>query len=238
MIANKQITRSNERMRTQIDWLDGWHSFSFGGHYDPERMGFGALRVVNDDRIVPGGGFAPHPHANMEIVTLVLEGQIEHQDSMGHGRVINAGEVQYMSAGSGVTHSEFNPSSQHATHLMQVWIEPNEKGLEPRYADQPIVGEVDNAWKLILSADGRDGSIAIRQDAELRSARLEPQAMLSYTPQALLRGLWLFVLNGSVELAGESLETADSIALSGFVELSVRNRGSTEARVILFDLPL
>lgn len=238
MALSKQITRAHERMRTRIDWLDGWHSFSFGRHTDPERMGFGPLRVVNDDRIAPGGGFAPHPHADMEIVTLVLEGQVEHKDSMGNGRVIHAGEVQYMSAGSGVTHSEFNPSSEHATHLMQIWIEPNAKGLEPLYADQPMIGEVPNEWRLILSPDGAERSIAIRQDAELRSARIEPKVTVPYTPRARNRGLWLFVLDGAVELAGERLETADSIALTSISELHLTNFGLGEARVLLFDVPL
>ncbi len=233
----KQITRAQERMRTQIGWLDGWHSFSFGGHYDPDRMGFGALRVVNDDRIAPGGGFAPHPHADMEIVTLVLEGQVEHKDSMGNGRVINTGEVQYMSAGSGVTHSEFNPSQAQPTHLMQIWIEPNAKGLEPRYADQPIIGEADNEWKLILSADGRDDSIAIRQDAELRTVQLSDGASLSYAAKGEERGLWLFVIEGEVSVDGETLSTADSLALSGVEELEVVNRSGGPAKVLLFDVP-
>ena len=188
MIVTKQITRSNERMHTKIDWLDSNHSFSFGAHYDPERMGFGPLRVVNDDIVAPGGGFPAHPHQDMEIISIVWEGQLEHKDSMGNGRVIQTGDIQYMSAGSGVVHSEFNPSSEKPVHFMQIWIEPNAKGLEPRYADQPIIGEVDNEWKLILSPDGRGDSMAIRQDVELRSVQLNEGASVRYSPRSDGRG--------------------------------------------------
>ncbi len=237
MIATKQITRSNERMHTKIDWLDSNHSFSFGGHYDPERMGFGPLRVVNDDIVAPGGGFPAHPHQDMEIISIVWEGQLEHKDSMGNGRVIQTGDIQYMSAGSGVVHSEFNPSSETSVHFMQIWIEPNAKGLEPRYADQPIIGEVDNEWKLILSPDGREDSMAIRQDVELRSVLLDEGASVRYSPRSDGRGLWLFVIDGEVAVFGDSLATGDSLALSGAEDLELRNNSGRQAKVMLFDVP-
>jgi len=230
----KQLTRSEERMRTQMEWLDARHSFSFSGHYDSERMGFGPLRVVNEDRIAPSAGFAPHPHRDMEIVTIVLEGRLEHKDSMGNGRIIEAGDIQYMSAGSGVTHSELNPSSDVPVHLMQIWVEPSEKGLEPRYADQPLVGAEDNQWSLMLSSDGRDGSMAIRQDAELRTVRLGAGATIEYGAVASGRGLWVFVVEGAVETGGETMQAGDSLALTGVDGLALRAVGI--AKVLVFEV--
>jgi len=225
-------------MHTKIDWLDSRHSFSFGGHYDPARMGFGPLRVVNDDRIAPGGGFPAHPHRDMEIVSLVLEGALAHKDSMGNGSTVRAGEVQYMSAGSGVVHSEFNPSETDSMRLLQIWIEPNANGLEPRYAEQPIVGETVDTWKLILSADGREGSVTIRQDAELRSAQLSPGAEIRHEPVGAGRGLWLFVIEGTVAAADETLGPGDSLAMAAVGDFDLSNPGNDPAKVILFDLPL
>ncbi len=238
MKATKQVTRSAERMHTQMGWLDSRHSFSFGGHYDPVRMGFGPLRVVNDDRVAPGGGFPLHPHRDMEIVSIVLDGQLEHQDSLGNGRVIQTGDIQYMSAGSGVRHSEFNPSAEKPVHFMQIWIQPYEQGLEPRYADQRLVGAADDHWSLVLSPDGRDGSMAIRQDAELRSVRLQPGAGIGYTPASPERGLWIFVIEGEIVVSGESLDTGDSLALTGLDGVELVNPGDTTAKVLLFDLIL
>ncbi len=225
-------------MHTQIDWLDSRHSFSFGGHYDADRMGFGPLRVVNDDVVAPGGGFAPHPHSDMEIISIVLDGQLQHKDSLGNGRVIQTGDIQYMSAGSGVTHSEFNPSAEKSSHFMQIWIEPNAKGLEPRYADQPLVGAEDDEWSLVLAPDGRDGSISIRQDVELRAARLLPGSSIKYQVAKPNRGLWVFVIEGSVSLGDEQLDKGDSIALSEVEGVQLRNAGDQTAKVMVFDVPL
>ncbi len=234
----KQLTRSKERMHTKLDWLDSRHSFSFGGHHDPERMGFGPLRVVNDDVVSPKGGFSPHPHHDMEIVSIVLSGQLEHKDSLGNGRVIKAGDIQYMGAGSGVVHSEFNPSADHPVHLMQIWIEPNEKGLEPCYADRAINGDTENAWRLLLSPDGMNGSVAIRQDVRLSSARLAAGSVLDYRAETSARGFWLFIIEGSVEAGDGLLMQGDSLALSGVEELSLRNPAAEAAQVLLFDLNL
>jgi hypothetical protein len=173
----------------------------------------------------------------MEIISIVLEGQLEHKDSMGNGRVIQTGDIQYMSAGSGVVHSEFNPSKDKSAHFMQIWIQPNEKDLEPRYADQAIIGGVDNEWKLILSPDGRDGSMAIRQDAELYTVRLTQGATLLHQIKAE-RGAWIFVIDGKVKVADESLTAGDSLALRDATELEFVQAGSEAAKVLLFDLPL
>jgi redox-sensitive bicupin YhaK (pirin superfamily) len=234
----RQLTRSEDRMHSDLGWLNSRHSFSFGGHYDPERMGFGPLRVVNDDRVAPGGGFPSHSHKDMEIVSIVLDGQLEHKDSLGNGSVIEAGDIQYMGAGSGVVHSEFNPSKDKPVHFMQIWIEPNAQGLEPRYADQPILGGAENQWTLILSPDGREGSMAIRQDVELRTVQLTQENKISYTTAAKGRGLWLFVIDGDVEVDGEMLRAGDSLALSGLDSIDLIQAGEQPAKVMLFDLPI
>lgn len=237
-IRHRQLTRSGERMHSDLGWLNSRHSFSFGGHYDPERMGFGPLRVVNDDIVAPGGGFPSHPHSDMEIISIVLDGQLEHKDSLGNGRVIETGDIQYISAGSGVVHSEFNPSKENPVHFMQIWVEPKEKGLEPRYADQPMIGAVENKWNLIFSPDGREESIAIRQDTELHTVQLSPGSAIEHRVSGPDRGLWLFVIEGTIELADAHLAQGDSIALSEVDALSLENSGDDKARVMLFDLKL
>jgi len=238
MTLQKQLTRSDQRMHSDLGWLNSRHSFSFGGHYDPERMGFGPLRVVNDDVVAPGGGFPSHPHSDMEIISIVLDGQLQHKDSLGNGRVIETGDIQYMSAGSGVVHSEFNPSADKPAHFMQLWIQPREKGLEPRYADQPIIGSVDNEWKLILSPDGRAGSMAIRQNAELRTVQLTEGRSISHRTDSEGRGLWLFVLEGEVMVEGETLSPGDSLALTGLDQVDLVQSGANFAKAMLFDLPV
>lgn len=234
----QQITRADERMHSNHGWLKSHHSFSFAGHHDPERMGFGPLRVVNDDVVAPGGGFPSHPHRDMEIISLVLEGQLGHKDSLGNGRLLKAGDIQYMSAGSGVVHSEFNPSADEPVHFMQIWIEPQERGLTPRYADRTILGSDDNAWHCLLSPDGHGGSIAIRQDAELRSVHLKHGASIDYGTTRAGRGLWLFVIAGEIEVAGEQLGAGDSLALGGFPMLTLSQASGGSSEVLLFDLPI
>jgi len=234
----KQLTRSDERMHSDLGWLNSRHSFSFGEHYDQDRMGFGPLRVVNDDRVAPGGGFPSHPHRDMEIISIVLDGQLEHKDSLGNGRVIQTGDIQYMSAGSGVVHSEFNPSKDKPVHFLQIWIQPREKGLEPRYADQPIVGDTDNEWNLILSPDGGDGSMAIRQDVELRTVTLTEGQSISRHIAEKGRGVWIFILNGEVAVAGEELSPGDSLALTEAANVEISQQGSGSAQVMLFEVAL
>ena len=234
---NIQTTRSTQRMHSNLGWLNSWHSFSFGGHHDPERMGFGPLRVVNDDTVQPKGGFGSHPHSDMEIISLVLDGQLEHKDSMGNGRVIQTGDIQYMSAGSGVVHSEFNPSEDTPVHFMQIWIQPTTKGLEPRYADQPIIGSKPNEWNLLLSPDGHDDSMAIRQDVTLRSAELTDGSSISHQTEPD-RGLWVFVIEGEVSAVEDHLGKGDSVAIEGLTDLTIQQTGDKPARVLLFDVPL
>tara|TARA_B100000614_G_C14394943_1_gene431263 strand:- start:268 stop:795 length:528 start_codon:yes stop_codon:yes gene_type:complete len=174
----------------------------------------------------------------MEIITLVLDGQLQHKDSLGNGRVIQTGDIQYMSAGSGVVHSEFNPSADQPVHIMQIWIQPSETGLEPRYADQPMLGAVDNEWKLILSPDGREDSMAIRQDADLRTLRLSEGKSVSYVSDSERRGYWIFVLQGAVQVGGEQLLRGDSLALTDVADLDFVQQGTEVAQVMLFDLPV
>ena len=160
------IRKAKERGHFDFGWLDTYHTFSFGDYYDPEFMGFRSLRVINDDRVMPGMGFGTHPHRDMEIVTYILSGSLEHKDSMGNGRVIRAGEVQYMAAGTGVQHSEFNPAKDEAVHFLQVWIVPDHKGVTPRYAEKSLQDAPPGTLRLVTSKTGRDDSIAIHQDAD------------------------------------------------------------------------
>ncbi|MGJ8695881.1 MAG: pirin family protein [Verrucomicrobiaceae bacterium] len=212
-----QVRRAGERFHSDHGWLKAWHTFSFADHYDPGFTGFSSLRVINDDTISARQGFGEHPHRDMEIITYVIEGELEHQDSMGNGRVIKAGEFQYMSAGSGVRHAEFNPSATDPVHLLQIWIQPNERGAEPRYEER-AVGQLEAGGPLTLvaSVDGREGSFAIRQEAEMRFGRLvagQKVALKSEMPRH-----WLHVISGSVAVGGEVLGEGDGAAITGSLQ--------------------
>ena len=161
------IRRANERGHAEHGWLDTYHTFSFADYYDPQWMGFRSLRVINDDLVMPGQGFGQHPHRDMEIITYILSGALEHKDSMGNGRIIKTGDMQYMAAGTGVLHSEFNPSRDEAVRLLQIWIQPDRKGVTPRYAEKPLAKAPGGVFHLVTSKTGREGSIAIHQDADL-----------------------------------------------------------------------
>jgi redox-sensitive bicupin YhaK (pirin superfamily) len=224
----------NERGQTQIDWLNSYHSFSFGEYYDPKHMGFSDLRVINDDYVQPGQGFATHGHQNMEIVTYVLEGTLAHKDSLGNGSLILPGEVQRMSAGSGIRHSEFNPSDTEQVHLLQIWILPEKKGLTPSYEQKPFpVEERDGRWRLVVSPDGRDGSLTIHQSAEIYVARFAQGQSLSYQPQPD-RACWLHVATGVLQVNDRLLEAGDAIAVQD--EALTLEGMSRDAEVLLFDL--
>src|SRR5213083_70901 len=171
--AMMKIRKANERGHAEHGWLDTYHTFSFADYYDPQWMGFRSLRVINDDLVMPGMGFGTHPHHEMEIITYILRGALEHKDSMGNGRVIRAGEVQYMAAGTGVQHSEFNPSKDQAVHLLQIWIQPDRKGVTPRYAEKSLKDAPAGTLQLVTSKTVRDGSIAIHQDTDLWLAKLD-----------------------------------------------------------------
>ena len=225
---------ANERGRTKIGWLDSWHSFSFGDYYDPAHVEFRSLRVLNDDRIAAGQGFGMHPHRDMEIITYMVSGALEHKDSLGTGSVIRPGEVQRMSAGTGIRHSEFNPSPTTPAHLLQIWLMPDQHGLTPGYEQKAFPeAERRNRWRLVASRDGRDGSVTIHQDAAMYVTTLDAGKEVTHSlPRG--RHAWLQVVRGAVTLNGESLKTGDGAAVSNESDVTVT---ATEgAEVVLFDL--
>ena len=228
-----QVRKSEDRGHFDHGWLDTHHSFSFADYHDPDHMGFRSLRVINEDRVQPGQGFPTHFHRDMEILTIVLDGAIEHRDSMGIGTVIRPGEVQRMSAGTGVTHSEYNPSRTDPLHLLQIWIIPEEKGIRPGYEQKKFPDEERHGrLRLLASADGRDGSLTIRQDASLYATRLDRDQEVSRDLAG--RHAWVQVARGKIELNGHAMGQGDGAAVSGEKSLQIRARAPSE--VLLFDL--
>jgi len=227
------LRRSGERGHADHGWLDSWHTFSFADYHDPRWMGFRSLRVINDDVIQPGMGFGLHPHRDMEILTYILRGQLEHRDSMGNRRVIGAGDLQYMAAGTGIRHSEMNPSSDQAVHLLQIWIVPERRGLEPRYAERSMATAPGGRLHLVASHTGREDSLAIHQDVDLWFGRLEAgdQAAHRLAPG---RHAWLHVAEGSIRLGAERLGAGDAAAVTGPEGLEIV--ALEPAQVLLFDL--
>ena len=228
-----KIRRANERGHAEHGWLDTYHTFSFADYYDPEWMGFRSLRVINDDLVLPENGFGTHPHRDMEIITYILSGSLAHKDSMGNGRVIRPGEVQYMAAGTGVQHSEFNPSPDEAVHLLQIWIQPDRKGAAPRYAEKSLAKAATGKLHLVTSKTGRDESLAINQDADLYVAKLEPGNEVAHTLKPG-RYAWLHVAEGEVTVNGETLKGGDAAAVSD--EERIKVAGNKQSQVLLFDL--
>jgi redox-sensitive bicupin YhaK (pirin superfamily) len=228
------IRPADERGRTALDWLDSRHSFSFGDYYDPAHMGFRSLRVINDDQIAPGAGFGAHPHRDMEIISYVVSGALEHRDSLGSGEVLRPGEVQRMTAGTGVLHSEFNPSPAEPTHLLQIWLLPERRGLTPGYEQKAYPdAERRGRWRLVASHDGRDGSVTVHQDAELYATLLEPGDKATHTLRPG-RHAWVQVARGAVTVNGRPLRAGDGASVSDEAALAV---AATEpAEVLLFDL--
>ena len=228
------IRKSDDRGRANHGWLDTHFTFSFADYFDPEHLQFRTLRVMNDDRVAGGGGFPMHPHRDMEIVTYVLEGALEHRDSMGNGSVIKRGDIQYMSAGTGVTHSEANASKTEPVHLYQIWMMPDKRGHKPAY-DQKNFSEAEKRGKLRLlaSPDGREGSVKIRQDNELYATVLGTGESVKHTLKPD-RHAYVQVARGSVKLNGKPLETGDGAAISA--EKSLELTGVKDAEVLLFDL--
>lgn len=222
-----------ERGETRLDWLSGFHTFSFGGYRDPAWMGFGTLRVLNEDVIAPGGGFPPHPHRDMEIVTWILEGALRHEDSLGNGSVIRPGEVQRMTAGTGVVHSEMNASATEPVHLLQIWILPDRKGLPPGYEQRRVPAAARDGAILLAAPPGQGGAVSIRQDARILAGRLARGGRLGH-PLAAGRRAWLQVVRGSVELGGERLSAGDGAGITGEREVSID--APTAAEFLLFDL--
>ncbi len=227
------IRRAEDRGHANHGWLDARHSFSFADYYDPRWMGFRSLRVLNDDTIAGGGGFGTHPHRDMEIITYVLSGALEHKDSMGNGRVIRAGDVQYMAAGTGVQHSEFNHSETEPVHLLQIWIIPDAKGVKPAYAERSLAKAGTGRFHLIASKEGREGSIAIHQDADTSLLKLAAGETADYALRAG-RHAWVQIAEGQVTLNGTELKAGDAAAVSG--ETLLRLAATQSAQVLLFDL--
>jgi quercetin 2,3-dioxygenase len=234
MVHMIQIRKAQERGHFNHGWLDTWHTFSFSDYYDPAHTGFRALRVINDDRVAPGQGFGMHGHRDMEIITFVLEGSLEHKDSLGNGSIIRPGELQRMSAGTGVRHSEFNPSPKESVHLYQIWLLPERNGLKPSYEQKTFTpDEKRGKLRLVAAPDGSDGSLTIHQDARLYLASLKPGEVVSH-PMASGRHAWLQVLNGEVKLNGQSLSIGDGAAVSKEAKLEIA--AVKDADILLFDL--
>lgn len=229
-----RIRRTSERGHADHGWLDTRHTFSFADYYDPDQMGFRALRVINEDRVQPGQGFGMHSHHDMEIITHVLEGALEHRDSLNNGSVLRPGEWQRMTAGTGVRHSEFNPSATESVHFYQIWLLPNRKGLTPAYEQRGFPdAETQNRWRLVASPDGREGSLTIHQDASLYLSSLTSGQAVEHRLDKE-RAAWLQVLRGAVDLNGASLAASDGAAVTDESALTVR--ATQPAAVLLFDL--
>jgi redox-sensitive bicupin YhaK (pirin superfamily) len=230
-----RIRKAGDRGHANHGWLDTWHTFSFASYQDREHMGFRSLRVMNEDFVAPGRGFGTHPHADMEIVTYVLEGALQHKDSMGNGEVLRPGEFQRMSAGTGITHSEFNPSSDEPVHLYQIWLFPDRRGIEPSYEQKEFPDEqLHNRLRMVASPDRADGSLLIHQNARIFLSKLEAEATLEH-PLAEGRHAWLQILRGSVKLNGQPLATSDGAAVSDERRLVIS--ADDPAELLLFDLP-
>jgi hypothetical protein len=227
-----KIRHAHKRGKTDFEWLKSNHSFSFGDYIDPAHHHFHALRVINDDIVAPGAGFPTHPHRDMEILTYMLSGELEHKDSMGHGAVLNAGEWQHMTAGRGILHSEFNPSATTPAHLLQIWIFPREKGLKPGYSQKPFAAK-PGKWRWVATPDGRDESLMIQTDALVAMAEPKPGDTLTYT-LAADRAAWIQVATGAVVVNGVTLKAGDGLAVDA--EPTLELTGQADAKVVLFDL--
>ncbi|EGH00103.1 Pirin [gamma proteobacterium IMCC2047] len=229
------IRRADERGHATRDWLESYHSFSFGDYYDPDHMGVSVLRVINEDYIQPDSGFPTHPHRNMEIVTYMLSGELAHRDSMGNGSTIGAGEVQRMSAGTGVRHSEVNPSLEKQAHLLQIWLLPKEQGIEPGYEQKYFSAEEKQGrLRLLVSEDGREGSITAHTDTSLYAALLEPGENISQCLNGD-RMAYVHVIRGIVNINGQRLERGDAATLVDETHLTLNANENSE--ILLFDLP-
>jgi redox-sensitive bicupin YhaK (pirin superfamily) len=229
------VRRADDRGHANHGWLDSYHTFSFGGYHDPQHMGVSNLRVINDDTVAPGGGFATHGHSDMEIISYVLEGALEHKDSMGNGSVIRPGDVQRMSAGTGVTHSEYNHSASEAVHFLQIWLQPNALGVEPGYDQRHFpLDERRGRWVVLVSPDGRDGSIATYQDAVMFGTLLAPGEGLRYRFDADRQG-YLHLARGQLRVGDIILRQGDGLKVQKHELLEIE--GVEDAEALLFDMP-
>lgn len=233
-VMKTNLRKSSDRGHANHGWLDSHHSFSFADYYDPAQMGFRSLRVINEDRVAAGGGFPTHPHRDMEIFSYVVAGTLEHKDSMGNGRQLKPGQIQLMSAGSGVAHSEFNPSRSESAHFLQIWIKPRAQGLTPSYTEWHPSAESENQNKvLVISPDGRDNSATIQQDADIYRIRLKAGESLSHELNAG-RGLWLQLISGKLSANRNSLQPGDAVSAETAGSFQITATEDTEA--LLFDL--
>ncbi|HEY2970165.1 MAG TPA: pirin family protein [Casimicrobiaceae bacterium] len=230
------VRHANERGTANFGWLDSRHTFSFGDYYDSKQMGFGPLRVINEDRVSPGQGFPTHGHRDMEIISYVLEGALEHKDSIGTGSVIRPGDVQVMSAGTGIRHSEFNHSKTEPVHFLQIWVVPDREGIAPRY-EQKTFPDADKRGRLRLvgSSDGRDGSVVIHQDVELFAAVLNSGEQVTHALSAP-RKAWLQVVRGTVAMNGQKLDAGDGAAIEREPGLTITAK-TDGTEILVFDLP-
>ncbi len=229
------LRRSTDRGAVNLGWLDSRHTFSFGSYQDPNHMGFSKLRVINEDQVMPGKGFLPHGHQDMEIVSYVLDGELEHQDSIGNGSVIRPGDVQRMSAGTGIRHSEFNASDAHAVHFLQIWIMPSETGIDPSYEQKNFTAdEKQGTLRLVGSPTGRDGSVTIHQNIDFYATCLNRETQLTHD-LAADRVAWVQVARGSVQINGETLQVGDGASI--VQESQIRLQGlSDSSELLLFDM--
>lgn len=226
---------AGHRGTANFGWLDSRHTFSFGHYYDPDHMGFGPLRVINEDRVSPGAGFGTHGHRDMEIISYVLDGALEHRDDIGNGSIIRPGDVQRMTAGTGIRHSEFNASAEDPVHFLQIWILPERPGLDPGYEQKHFEADaIESGLQLVASRDGREGSVTIHQDVDIYAARLA-DGHGAQAPLADDRRAWLHVARGVVELNGQPMSAGDGAAIENEPSLSIRSRAAG-TEILLFDM--
>ena len=228
---------ASERGHVNLGWLDSHHSFSFGHWYDPAKIHFGALRVLNDDIVKGGGGFGTHPHDNMEIVSIALSGAIKHKDSMGTDGVIKTGDVQIMSAGTGIRHSEFNESASEPVNFLQVWVIPKKENIQPRY-DQKTFGIPDriNRWQIVVSPDDKDGGMWINQDARFALTRLDEGKEIIFEPKFKGNGVYLFLIEGEATVDGKTLSKRDALGISGTEHISIK--ANKTADILAIEVPM
>jgi redox-sensitive bicupin YhaK (pirin superfamily) len=234
---NTIIHKSDSRGRAEHGWLRSRHTFSFADYHDPARVHFGALRVINDDVVAPGAGFGTHPHRDMEIISVPLDGALRHRDNLGNVHVIRAGEIQVMSAGTGIAHSEFNDSQTAPVNFLQIWVMPKFRGIAPRYGQQPFepAGR-RNRFQLAVSPDGADGSLAINQDAWLALADLDAGGQVNYSLHTPQYGLYVFVIDGRVTIDGDRLDARDGMGIRDTAEVSIT--AVDDARVLVIEVPM
>ena len=236
-MKNTVLHKANERGHADHGWLNAYHSFSFANWYNPDKVQFGVLRVLNDDTVAPGMGFGMHPHDNMEIITIPLEGDLAHKDSMGNAETIKFGDVQVMSAGTGIRHSEFNPNADRRTKLLQIWLFPNKQNVEPRYQQITLnVNDRENKLQQILSPNPEDAGVWIHQDAWFHLGKFEKGLTENYTVKREGNGVYAFVISGSVTINGQILETRDALGVWNTENLEITS--TSDAEILLMDIPM